>query len=384
MYPTIYHAVKDLFGIEISFLKLLQSFGFFVALAFLIAAWVIVKEMRRYSVAGIFKATVRKVIRGGPATTMELAGSFALGFFVGWKVIGAFLSDGFSEDPRAFMLSGEGALIPGLLLGAASAAYTWYSKNKNKKDKPEEIEEKMLPEQHVGNIILWGAAFGFLGAKIFHILENFGSFLEDPSGMFFSFSGLTMYGGLIMGGAAVIWYAWKNKFGIWHLADVCSPAVMLAYGIGRMGCHVSGDGDWGVENSSFRPGFMPSWFWSYKYPHNVNSEGVMIPGCTGDHCRELPFGVFPTPLYESIAGILLFFFLWSIRKRLKTPGMLFSIFLIVNGTERFFIELIRVNNVLFSIGSFGVTQAELIAFFLVLTGCAGVWWTKKHNKPALS
>ena len=219
MYPTIYHAVKDLFGIEINGLKLLQSFGFFVAVAFLVAAYVIVKEMKRYTALGIFKATTRKTIIGAPAGIAELAGSFVIGFLLGWKIIGMFFAENVGADPRAYVLSGQGSIAGGVVIGAALAAWRWYSANKNKLPKPEEKEEKVQPADHVGNIILYGAAFGFLGAKLFHIFENFGSFLNDPWGMFASFSGLTMYGGLIMGGGAVIWYARKHKFGMLHLAD---------------------------------------------------------------------------------------------------------------------------------------------------------------------
>src|SRR5665213_328899 len=104
MYPTIYDAVKDLFGISIPFLKLLQSFGCFVALAFLFCAWAFAKELKRKENLGLLKATFRKVIRGAAATRYELSGQFLFGFVIGWKILSIPFSGGaFNADPRAYI-----------------------------------------------------------------------------------------------------------------------------------------------------------------------------------------------------------------------------------------------------------------------------------------
>lgn len=385
MYPTIYHAFKDLFGLELPILKLLQSFGFFVAIAFLFAAWLLAKELKRRSAQGVFKTTYRKVIEGAPASPTDLAIQFVFGFVLGWKAVGFIITPGAGDDPRTFLLSGEGSLVAGILTGIALAGWRWYSANKKKLPQPKETNVPSTAADHVGNITLMAALGGLLGAKLFHILENFGSFLEDPSGMIFSFSGLTMYGGLIMGSVFVLLYARKHEMPLLHLCDAAAPSLMLAYGIGRLGCQISGDGDWGIENTSFHPGFMPDWFWAYTYPNNVNGEGVPIPGCEGPNCSQLPFPVFPTPLYETIACCSLFIPLWIWRKKLAVPGLLFSIYLVMNGCERFLIELIRVNEVLFHIGSFPVVQAEIIALVLLSIGIFGIIWTrKKHRQQAAS
>src|ERR1700753_3511225 len=109
--------------------------------------------------------------------------------------------------------------------------------------------------------------------------------------------------------------------------------------------------------------------WSFKFPHNIDHSdpGNFIPGCIGQYCNELRIPVFPTSFYESVVCILLFLFLWSIRHKVKTPGVLFGIYLILTGTERFFIELIRVNTryVVFGIS---FTQAELISILLFVCG----------------
>lgn len=116
---------------------------------------------------------------------------------------------------------------------------------------------------------------------------------------------------------------------------------------------------------------------AYSYPHNVVNEGVHIPGCEGEqYCNQLPIPVFPTPFYETLMGLVLFAFLWWLRKKMKVPGTLFGVYLIVNGIERFLIEQIRVNTK-YSIFGFHPTQAEIIAVALVLLGAGIYFWMKK-------
>jgi hypothetical protein len=145
---------------------------------------------------------------------------------------------------------------------------------------------------------------------------------------------------------------------------------MLAYGVGRIGCQLSGDGDWGIVNTAPKPSwlsFLPDWMWGFTYPHNVLNDGIPIPGCTGPHCFALPDPVYPTPFYEVIAALLLFGVLWSVRKRLNIAGQLTGVYLILNGLERFFVEKIRVNSE-YSIFGFHPTQAEIISFLMIIAG----------------
>jgi phosphatidylglycerol:prolipoprotein diacylglycerol transferase len=395
MYPTIYDAVKDLFGISIPFLKLLQSFGFFVAISFLLCAWAFAKELHRKEVLGQLKATTRKVIKGAVATRTELSGQFVFGFIIGWKLLSIPFSGGaFNADPRSYILSLNGNVLIGIAAGGLFAFWRWRTAQKNKLAEPVEEIEKVSAADHIGNMTLIAAFFGFLGAKIFHILENFGDFLKDPKEMLFSFSGLTMYGGLILGGAAVLFYAKKQGFNLLHVMDACAPGLFLAYGVGRLGCQIAGDGDWGIVNTKPKPGwmhFLPDWMWAYDYPNNVNHscnpytdpntpQYIMAQlMCDPNHPR-LAAPVFPTPLYECIVNVAFFFILWSQRKKFSSPGALFSVYLIFNGIERFFVELIRVDTVLFSIGSFHVVQAEIIALILISLGVIGLIWTRKRAK----
>jgi prolipoprotein diacylglyceryltransferase len=117
---------------------------------------------------------------------------------------------------------------------------------------------------------------------------------------------------------------------------------------------------------------------AYTYPNNVNKDGIKIPGCEEEHCRALPQPVFPTPFYETIACTLLFLALWSIRKKIIVPGIMFGIYLIVNGLERFTVELIRVNNT-YSIFGIHPTQAEIISLSLVIAGIILILIARKKN-----
>lgn len=368
MYPNLYYAFKDLFGVEISGLKLVNSFGFFVALSFISAAVVLTSELRRKSKEGLLTYKEEKITVGEPASIGELLLNFFLGFLLGYKLIGAFIDRNELIDTQSYILSSRGSWISGIIAGLLFAFLKWQEKNKVKLAKPEERIVRIWPQDRVGDMVIYAFIFGFIGAKIFHNLENIKDLIKDPIGSLISFSGLTFYGGLIFATIAIWRYCRKNNMNPIYVADAFAPAMMLAYGIGRMGCQVAGDGDWGIVNTHPKPiSWLPDWAWAYTYPHNVIGEGVQIPNCLGQYCAELPNAVFPTPLYEIVACLLLFAFLWSIRKKIKTPGVLTAIYLIVNGIERFLIELIRVNT---KYHFFGIspTQAELISAFLIVSG----------------
>ena len=180
-------------------------------------------------------------------------------------------------NPQDFILSTKGNIAGGIIIGIISVLLKWYEKNKTKLDVPKWEEVQIPPHKMVGNMIMIAAISGIIGAKLFSNLEEWDAFIYDPWGQLFSFSGLTFYGGLICGTIAVAYYAKRNKINIMHLTDAFAPSLILAYGIGRIGCKLSGDGDWGIVNNNIKPewmSFLPDWMWSYNYPHNVINEGV--------------------------------------------------------------------------------------------------------------
>ncbi len=424
MYPNLYYAFKDLFGISIPGLRFVNSFGFFLAIAFLAAAALLAKELKRKSKAGLLHPTEEEITVGSPVTISELVINFLIGFLFGYKILALFfLSSEATQDPQAFIFSGMGNWPLGLLLGSIFAGLKWWDKKKHQLAKPEKRKVRIWPEDRVGEITVLGLIFGVVGAKVFDIFENWSSFLQRPLDYLLSGGGLTFYGGLICATVAITLYARKHKIGVRHLADAIAPPLMIAYAIGRIGCQVSGDGDWGVYNTAFAtsptgmlspavPGafeitvqqnraffsadeaefgtiptlhvskpsalqFLPDWLFAYNYPNNVNKVGIPLQGCVEQHCTQLPVPTFPTPLYETIACTILFFILWGLRKRLKPFGAVFALYLILNGMERFLIEKIRVNK---ELNIFGMhpSQAEIISLGLVISGV--VLWVVLKNK----
>lgn len=369
MYATISDLLRDLFGINIPLP--IQTFGFFMGLSFMGAYWATSQELKRKESLGLLTTFTKKVILYKRSTPYDYLIQVGFGALIGFKLLEMILHyDALLNDTQGFILSSRGNLI-GALIGGAIAFY--FQKQDDTKARQHQVQDKIIevhPYQLMGNILLIAAVSGLIGAKLFHNLENLDDFAVDPIGALLSFSGLTFYGGLIVASFAVLRYTGKHGINWKHMIDAAAPGLILAYAIGRIGCHLSGDGDWGIVNITPKPEWMaalPDWMWSWTYPHNVLGEGVLIPGCDGKHCYELAQPVYPTPFYEVIMSLVIFGFLWLIRTRIHTPALLFSIYLIFNGAERFLIESIRVNTT-YNIFDKHITQAQLISSALMLIG----------------
>ena len=438
MYPNLYYVFKDWFGVEWKGLSILNTFGLMVAIAFIVAAVVISSELKRKEKQGLLPPREEMITVGKPATFMDLLLNALIGFVFGYKILGLIFSRPADMNPQEYIFSSQGNIFGGLAAAFLLAGLKWYDKNKEKLKEPERRNVRIWAHDRVGDIIILGLIFGIIGAKLFDNLENWDDFVKDPIGRLFSASGLTFYGGLILAAIAICWYAYKRGIKIIHLVDSAAPALMIAYAVGRIGCQVAGDGDWGIYNSAYitdqygktiiakpndfkyaltsntayfrdgmakdtsgklvyvtdrkhanladvphknviAPSFLPNWLFGYAYPKNVNNDGLLIAGDNDEHNRMLPVPVFPTPIYEIIACSLLFLFLWGIRKRVKVPGVIFGIYLMVNGLERFLVEKIRVNTT-YTIFGFHPTQAEIISTFLFLSGVAFIIYSIKRNK----
>ncbi|CAN5804838.1 hypothetical protein BH11BAC3_BH11BAC3_42030 [soil metagenome] len=427
MYPNLYYVFKDWFGVEWKTLGFLNTFGLMVAMGFIVAAIIITSELKRKEKQGLLLPREEFITVGKPASISDLLVNLIVGFAFGYKLFGLFLSKPDDMTPQAYIFSSEGSIAGGLLLAAVITGLKWWEKNKQKLKEPEQRSIRIWPHDRVGDIVIISLVFGILGAKLFDNLENWDEFVQHPIERIFSAGGLTFYGGLIAAGTAICVYARKKNIKLVHLVDAIVPAMMLAYAVGRIGCQVAGDGDWGVYNSAYvldaagkvveakpgdfeknleknssyflegkvtdsgthvanyitdrkssslaevphrylkAPSFMPVWMVAYNYPQNVNKDGIVIPGNTDDHNRMLPQPVFPTPFYETVACSLLFLVMWGMRKRIAVAGTMTGIYFILNGLERFFVEKIRVNNQYHFLG-IHPSQAEIISFFLVLTG----------------
>ncbi|MYN45151.1 prolipoprotein diacylglyceryl transferase [Pseudoduganella sp. FT93W] len=216
------------------------------------------------------------------------------------------------------------------------------------------------PQEVVSDFIIIVLIAGVLGARLFHILDHLDQFFADPLGMLLTRSGLSIFGGLIFGTFAGMLCARRWRLPVTPLLDAAAPALMLGYGIGRIGCQISGDGDWGIAaNMALKPAWLPSWLWAQTYDNNIYGELIAAPG------------VYPTPMYETAMALLCFALLWAVRRHPFRIGWLFSLYLLLAGAERLLIEQIRVNPVI-NLGSLHATQAELIASALIVLGLTGL------------
>lgn len=193
---------------------------------------------------------------------------------------------------------------------------------------------------------------GIAGAKLFYIIEEWNFGTGNPlssyftSDVLFSPSGLTFYGGLILAIIMIVIYCKIKKLSVLKIFDMMSPSAAIGYGLARIGCHLSGDGDYGIEvNNTF-------WeFIGYSYVNGTvpTKEGILV---------------HPTPVYEFLISLLIFSFLWKNRGRFTTPGIIFSYYLILSGLERLLIEFIRINPKV----AFDMSQAQIISFAMIVFG----------------
>lgn len=408
MYPDLSYILHALIGTEPdNWTSIFKTFGLLLVIAILTAALFLYMELKRKANEGVFKPDKVKYIIGEQPKLWDVAANGLFGLVLGLK--GVYIAQNFTKfqnDPAELLLSLEGNWLAGIGLAAVFAGFRYWEQKKAALPKPETTIQDIYPHDRIGDVTMVAAVSGILGAKFFAIFEapeTMSGFFSDPIGTFFSGSGLAIYGGLIGGFLGVWWWLRKHRIAFWPFADAIAPALMISYGVGRIGCQLSGDGDWGIAAGAMPEWWMlPDWLWSFEYPQNVNNAGVLMDICDPEkykevvnlrspelrceaacgtrYCHQLAQGVYPTPHYEIAMSFLITGILWALRKRLAIPGMLFFIYLIFNGIERFLIEKIRVNDILFHLGDRGVTQAELISTILFFIGVFGVFWLKKKHK----
>jgi phosphatidylglycerol:prolipoprotein diacylglycerol transferase len=266
--------------------------------------------------------------------------------------------------PELFKIGPLTVYSYGLMLGIAFITASWLL--------TKEVTRKKLNPNIGTEVTLLAIIFGIVGAKLFHLFENWDAFLEDPIGMAFSPGGLTFFGGLIVAIISIWIYARRKKIPFIVLADAAAPALALAYGIGRIGCHLAGDGDYGI------PTDLP---WGTNYENGTVPPSVMFRG--SEIAMSYPNGVVPdntplhpTPIYEFLMGLIIFSVLWKLRKKEWIDGRLFMFYLIFTSVARFFVEFIRLNPKIL----FGLSEAQLISVLLFLVGISGlIYFTKNKN-----
>ncbi len=251
--------------------------------------------------------------------------------------------------PELFTIGGFTVNSYGVMVAFAFfIAYLITSRELKRKGERPEMAQEMLT---------WVALCSIAGAKLFFVAENF-SFEEiaaNPVATVFARNGLTFYGGLFGGFAAGLYVAHKNGACMWKVFDAVAPGLALAYAIGRIGCLLVGD-DYGTASG------LP---WAMAFPNGF---------------PPVEFAVHPTQAYETLSMTAVFLILWKLRTAQKPDGRLFSIYLLLAGAERFFVEFLRCRPAAFDSDGFlvrcvetDISAAQIISLAIIAAGTAKLW-----------
>ena len=226
-----------------------------------------------------------------------------------------------------------------------------------------ELKRHRFDPELASTMIFAAAVGGLAGARLLFLFEEWEAFVRSPWDFIFSGAGFTWYGGMMGGALAVTWVIGRHGIPWLQAADISAPALAIAYGIGRIGCHVAGDGDWGTVTD------VP---WAVAYTKAI--IGWVHP-YTG-----LPYPpgvkVHPTPIYEFIQSVIILAILWPLRKKGFPNGTIFWLYLILSGLARFVVEFWRVNPAV----GLGMTEAQWFSIVLMALGI----WQMARLRPRLA
>jgi phosphatidylglycerol---prolipoprotein diacylglyceryl transferase len=237
-----------------------------------------------------------------------------------------------------------------------------------------ECRRRGITTDFANGIVVWGAIGGIVGARIYDVFDNWPAYASNPWSIIFSGAGFVWYGGFIGGVTAAAIVSRHYKVPILRSFDMCAPALILGQAFGRLGCLLSGDGDWGL------PSTLP---WAMAYPNAIvgwNSRTVL----KLDPSDNLVSGFFPgvrvhpAPIYESLLYAAIFCLMWSIRK--KAPaGRLMSLYFILEGLARFSVEFVRINPRV----AYGLSEAQLLSLVMIVVGLA-LWYATAPRSSAVA
>jgi len=396
MYPDLSYFFHDIFGTSVdNWTSIFKTFGFMLVMALIACGVMLKSELRRLEKQGLILPQTTKIEVTEKFKLQDILMNSIITMLLGAKipVISQDFSV-FSADPASILFSSKGNWLIGILAGLGVAIYYFVANAK----KPEGTKIQTItymPSEKTNDIVMLAGLSGVLGSKLFSITEDLSGFFKDPIGQLFSGSGLNVFGGLIL--AFIVVYTYVKKIGIKpiYMMDIGGMGILLGYAIGRIGCQLSGDGDWGIVAAAQPEWWMlPDWLWSYQYPNNVNNDGVLMAQCNVEafnetltkrmsiesrclescgmrYCHELNPKVYPTPIYETVISLIAFGLLWAFRRKFTIAGTMFFVYMVFNGIERFFIEKIRVNE---KYEYFGVewSQAQYISIGFIIVGIAGL------------
>ncbi len=195
---------------------------------------------------------------------------------------------------------------------------------------------------------------GILGAKLWHVIDTPIEFRQEGWPVLWDTAGFAWFGGLVFGISALVFQGWWAKIGGLRTLDLAAPAAAIGYGIGRIGCFLSGDGCYGIQT-------MLRWPLGMSFPNGIDPT---LPGVR----------VYPTPLYEFLAGLLIGWWLWWRGGKPHATGAIVGQYLVLSGIARFLVEFIRRNPKVL----WGLSNAQLASLGSVIAGAALVWWASRR------
>jgi len=206
---------------------------------------------------------------------------------------------------------------------------------------------------------------GIIGAKLWHILDTPDEFRYQGWRVLWDTGGYAWFGGLVFGISALLIQGWREKIGCLRTLDLAAPATAIGYGIGRIGCFLSGDGCYGIAITPlhlFSHTFHP---WGMSFPNGI--DPVFVP-------------VYPTPLYELAAGLLIGGWLWWRGGKPHPTGAIVGQYFLLSGSARFLVEFVRRNPKVL----WGLSNAQLASVGTVIAGVALIVWSATHHSAGLN
>jgi len=219
-----------------------------------------------------------------------------------------------------------------------------------------ELQRKGMDPELASSFVLWAAVGGLVGSRVLSFVDDWRGFLADPLAFIFTGAGFVFYGGLIGGFLTVSWVIVRRGLPYWKVTDCIAPALAIGQAIGRIGCQLAGDGDWGV------PTTLP---WGMSFPNAI----IGWEEWTRENNLPIDVRVHPAPVYETILYTLVFLVLWRRRLTPHPDGYILWMYLLLSGAARFLVEIVRINPKL----AFGLSEAQFISLAIMAVGAVMIW-----------
>ncbi len=219
-----------------------------------------------------------------------------------------------------------------------------------------ELARKGMDPELASSFVVWAAIGGLVGSRVLSFVDDWAGFVRDPLAFVFTGAGFVFYGGLIGGFVTVSTVIRRRGLPYWRVTDCIAPALAIGQAIGRIGCQLAGDGDWG------QPTTLP---WGMSFPNAI----IGWEQWTRENGLPIDVRVHPTPVYETILYGLVFLALWRRRLTPHPDGAILWRYFVLSGAARFLVEIVRVNPPI----AFGLSEAQIISLTIVAIGAVQIW-----------